>query len=119
MSLPDSDSIATDGALPEDIAVCGERVPSDAPMHGQPALPVHAAQEVEHQREHNAEQDRGGQGEVEGEVAAAIEDVAGQTTDGELGAPEQHDQQSDRDQDRAQNNDELAQVEHDLILTPP
>lgn len=80
---------------------------------------MHAAQEVENQGKYDAEQDRGGQGKVEGEVAAPMHDVAGQTADGEPGPPEQHDQQSDRDQDRSQNDDRLAQVEHDLILTPP
>ena len=80
---------------------------------------MHAAEEVEHQGEHDAKQDRGGQGKVESEVAAAIHDVAGQTADGEPGPPQQHQQQPDRDQDRSHNNDRLAQTEHELILTPP
>src|ERR1700741_4747166 len=79
-------------------------------------LTVHTAKEIEHQREHQAEQDRSRQRKVKGKVAATIDDVAGQAADRKVGSPQQHQQQADQDQTRADKDDELAQAEHSTIL---
>lgn len=60
-------------------------------------------EQPENRREHQADQDHGGEGEVEGDILAADGDIAGELAERQLGepGPEQadgDDQESDQDQ---------------------
>lgn len=64
--------------------------------------------DIQDEGEQDAEQDRGREREVEGCVLAAVEDVAGETSQGQVEAGEEGQQKSGDDEDRAEDDEEFA-----------
>jgi hypothetical protein len=70
------------------------------------------AHEVQHYAEHHTEQDRGGKRKVEGRVFAPVNNVAGKTSDRQIGPAQQHQRYARDHNDRAQKNQQFSQIRH-------
>jgi hypothetical protein len=71
-----------------------------------------ASDEPEDQRQQNAQHDGGDDGEVEGGVLAAIDDVAGEASDGEVEASAEQKQQTEEDEEAAEGDQDFAEIGH-------
>jgi hypothetical protein len=67
---------------------------------------------VENQRQKDAQQDAGGKREVESRVLAPVNDVAGQASQGHMGAAEKGQEQAGHNQRDAENNECFADFRH-------
>jgi len=70
------------------------------------------ANHVQHNRQHHAQQDRGSQGEVEGGVLTAINEISWEAPKRQMGAAEQNERDAGDEHDRAQKNQQSSQIGH-------
>lgn len=75
-------------------------------------LPVEARQDVEDQREDDAEQDGGPEREVDGGVLAAPGQVAGQTAQRESGPAQQQDDRANGGNEQSEADEKAAEIGH-------
>jgi hypothetical protein len=68
--------------------------------------------QVECQRESGTEKERGCEWEIEGCVLAAIENVSGQTTNGQACASQEENNRSQHQQDQAEEGEDFAKLLH-------
>ncbi len=78
--------------------------------------PAHTRDQVENQREHNAKDDRSDDGEVNNRILAAINNIAGQAAEGQIGASGQDQNQTEQNEEAAGKNQEFAELTHPFIL---
>jgi len=70
------------------------------------------ADQVQHERKHDAEQDRSCNWKIESRVFAAIDNVAGKSPKRRVGSPQQDERNSRDNDDRAQENQQLSKICH-------
>lgn len=73
---------------------------------------MQAGKDVEDQRQDDAQQDGGSQGEVHGGVFAAPGEVAGKAAEGQTGPAEEQDDCADGDEEQSDADEETAEVAH-------
>jgi hypothetical protein len=79
-------------------------------------LPASPAEQPEDQGENDAQEDRSGQGNVEGRVLAPVDKVARQTANWEIEAGSEDQRQPDNYDDATQNEQQLSQPRHYPIV---
>jgi hypothetical protein len=72
------------------------------------SLAFPSSENVENERQHDAEDDRSGEREIERGVLATINDVTGQMTQRQVHAAEEGETESGYEEDCAENNEKLA-----------
>ena len=77
-------------------------------------LTFQSANHIQQHGKHKAEENGRGQREVERSVLAAVDDVAGKASDGQVGAAEKHEYKSHHEKHRADDKQEFAEFCHDL-----
>jgi hypothetical protein len=75
-------------------------------------LPSESSYYIEQKRKNDAQQDRGGEGEVERCVLTSVNDVSGKTADGKMGSAQEKNDSSSYDQDDAEDDEEPAEFRH-------
>jgi hypothetical protein len=77
------------------------------------------AQNVKDNRQNDTDNDRCGQGEVEGRVFATIKDVAGQAADRQMGPAQQQEHDSQHQQQPAEEDQDLTDLGHSFQFNSP
>lgn len=79
-------------------------------------LPASPAEQPEDQGENDTQEDRSGQGKVEGRILAPVDKVARQPANWEIEAGSEDQRQSDNYDDATQNEQQLSQLRHYPIV---
>jgi hypothetical protein len=81
-------------------------------------LAAEAAEQVDNNRENHTEDQRCGQGKIDGCPLAAIEEIAGQAANGEVGPAKQQEYEASGGQKDTEENKQFAEFGHCLIDMP-
>jgi len=71
-----------------------------------------AVHNIQHKSEDDAQKDRGGEGEIESRILSAIDDVARQTSQGQVGATRNYEDHTYDNQNYADRNEQLSEISH-------
>ena len=77
-----------------------------------PALVTPFSENIEEQREHHAEQDRGREWEVKRCVLATVDDVPGEAAEWDVRAAEKNQEHARNEQDRSEQDQKLTEITH-------
>lgn len=77
---------------------------------------MEAGEEIKQQREDDAEEKTGGQREIEGDAAAAVGDVAGETAEGKAEAGGEEQNGSGKGEKKSESEEGFAESGHAMSL---